>query len=157
MKTHRHRQQYGGYQKEGVGGSNRYIVTEDLTLSDGHTMQHTDDVSQNCALESYKFLLFTYCIVLLTSVTPINLIDKREKERFGLVDRHFLSQSDGRSKLVSGPFPMVTQLERESTSKFLIQLLSLTVLPHLICYRQFQCTQQIYYQYMNDSVSHQFG
>ena len=51
MKTHRHRKQYGGYQREGGwGGSNgkgvKYMVMkEDLTLNDRHTMQFTDHVS----------------------------------------------------------------------------------------------------------------
>ena len=38
----------------------------DLILGGEHTMQYTDDVLQNCTLEIY--------IMLLTSVTPINLI-----------------------------------------------------------------------------------
>ena len=50
-KTHRHRQQYGSYQREGVlrgwwrveGVEN--MVTEALTLDGGHTMQYADDVS----------------------------------------------------------------------------------------------------------------
>ena len=43
------------------------MVTEgDLTLGGEHTMQFTDDVSQNCTFETY--------IILLTDVTPINLI-----------------------------------------------------------------------------------
>ena len=36
----------------------------DLTLDGEHTMQHTDDVSQNCTPETY--------VILLTSVTAIN-------------------------------------------------------------------------------------
>ena len=35
-------------------------------LGGGHTMQHTNDVSLNCPLETY--------IILLTNVNPINLI-----------------------------------------------------------------------------------
>ena len=43
------------------------VVTEDgLTLGGGHTVQHTDLVSQKCALETY--------MILLTNVTLINLI-----------------------------------------------------------------------------------
>ena len=40
------------------------MVTEDLTLSGGHTMQFTDDVSQNYTLET--------CMIALTNVTLIN-------------------------------------------------------------------------------------
>ena len=40
----------------------------DLTLGGEHIIQYTDDVSQNCAPETY--------IILLTSVTPINSIKK---------------------------------------------------------------------------------
>ena len=44
------------------------VMEGDLTLGGGHTMQHTGDVSQNYALETW--------IILLTNVTPINLIKK---------------------------------------------------------------------------------
>ena len=37
-------------------------------FGDGHTMRYTDHVSQKCTLEPY--------IILLTNVTPINLILK---------------------------------------------------------------------------------
>ena len=40
------------------------------------TMQYSDDVSQNCTLET--------CIILLTNVTPINLI--KEKKSIQVVD-----------------------------------------------------------------------
>ena len=42
------------------------VMEGDLTLGGGHTTQYTDDVLLNYALETY--------IILLTSVTPINLI-----------------------------------------------------------------------------------
>ena len=51
-ETHRHRQQYGGYWKEGGEGAvnckgAKYMVMEDdLTLGGGHTMQYTDYVSE---------------------------------------------------------------------------------------------------------------
>ena len=35
-----------------------------VTLDSGHMMQYTDDVSQNCTLETY--------VILLIIVTPIN-------------------------------------------------------------------------------------
>ena len=38
----------------------------DLTLGGEHTIQYTDDVSENCTPETY--------ITLLTNVTPINSI-----------------------------------------------------------------------------------
>ena len=41
---------------------------KDLTLGGGHTVQHTDDESQNRTLETY--------IILLTNITPKNLILK---------------------------------------------------------------------------------
>ena len=40
------------------------VMKEDLTLGNEHTMQHTDDASQNSTLEPY--------VSLLTNVTPIN-------------------------------------------------------------------------------------
>ena len=47
--THRHRQQYGGYQREGVSGlvkGVKYMAAEgDLTLGGGHTMPYIGDVS----------------------------------------------------------------------------------------------------------------
>ena len=45
----------------GVNGDGRR-----LDLGGEHTIQNTDDVLQNCTLETY--------IILLTSVTPINSI-----------------------------------------------------------------------------------
>ena len=42
------------------------VMKGDQTLGGEHTIQYTDDVLQNCALETYK--------ILLTSVNPINLI-----------------------------------------------------------------------------------
>ena len=47
-ETQRHRQQYGGYQKEWVGDwwlrRAKYLVMEDdLSLGGGHTMQHIDN------------------------------------------------------------------------------------------------------------------
>ena len=45
----------------------KHAVTEDdLTSGGGHTVHHTDDVSKTCTLETG--------IILLTSVTPTNLI-----------------------------------------------------------------------------------
>ena len=40
------------------------VMTEDLNLGGGHRMQYTDDVSENCILETY--------IIVLTSVKSIN-------------------------------------------------------------------------------------
>ena len=72
--THRHRQQYDGYQRGGdrrVVKGVKYMVTEDyLIYGGGHTMKYTDDVSQNCTLETY--------MILLTSATPINSIKINE-------------------------------------------------------------------------------
>ena len=46
------------------------MVTEnDLALGGGHTVQHTDPVSQKCALGTYA--------ALLSSLAPIHLIKKR--------------------------------------------------------------------------------
>lgn len=42
------------------------METEDLTQTDGHTVQCTDDVSQSCTPET--------CIILLTKVTQLNVI-----------------------------------------------------------------------------------
>ena len=79
-KTQKHRKQNGGYQREGVWELQKrekgvkYIVPEeDLILGGEHTMQYTDDVSQNGTFETY--------ITLLTNVTPINLVLKREKSK----------------------------------------------------------------------------
>ena len=47
--THRHRQQYGGQQKEGDSkgerGSNYIGTDEDLTLGGEHAMQYAEEVS----------------------------------------------------------------------------------------------------------------
>ena len=40
------------------------VIKEDLTWGGQHTVQYTDDVLQNCILETY--------IILLTNVTPVN-------------------------------------------------------------------------------------
>ena len=69
--TDGHRQQQGGYQKEAggrlvKGKRDQIMVTKDLTLGGGHTMQYTDDVSQKCTLE--------ICMILLTNITSIHLI-----------------------------------------------------------------------------------
>ena len=48
--THRPRQQYGGYQREGgeeavkMKGIKHVVMEGDLALGGEHTMQHTDDV-----------------------------------------------------------------------------------------------------------------
>ena len=48
------------------------MVTEDgLTLGGGHALQCTYHVSQKCALETY--------MILLTNVSPINLIESKRK------------------------------------------------------------------------------
>ena len=39
----------------------KYMVTEDyLIYGGGHTMKYTDDVSQNCTLETYMILLTSH-------------------------------------------------------------------------------------------------
>ena len=49
------------------------MVTEGyLTQGGDHTIQYTDDVLQNCTLETY--------VILLTSVTP-NEFNKKKKEK----------------------------------------------------------------------------
>ena len=45
-----------------------YVMEGEQTLGNEHTMQYTDDVLENCTLET--------CIMLLTNVTPMNLIKK---------------------------------------------------------------------------------
>ena len=42
------------------------VMEDDLTLGGGHTVQYTDDVSQNYTLET--------CIISSTNVTPTNLL-----------------------------------------------------------------------------------
>lgn len=50
------------------------MMTEgNLTLGNEHTMPYTDDVLLNYTLE--------ICITLLTNVTPINLITKKNLKR----------------------------------------------------------------------------
>ena len=49
----------------------KYMVTEDLTLGGGHVVQYTNDVSQNCTLETH--------VILLATVTPVNLIKNSDK------------------------------------------------------------------------------
>lgn len=60
------RQRGWGETEEGQGGQILYILMEDLTLGNERTMQYTDDILQNCTVETY--------IILLTNVTPINVI-----------------------------------------------------------------------------------
>ena len=48
--------------EEGYGG--QMMMDRDLTWDGDDTIQRTDDVQQNCAPKT--------CIILLTSVTPIN-------------------------------------------------------------------------------------
>ena len=47
------------------------MIEGDLSFGDEHTVQYTDDVSQNFTLEA--------CIILLTNITPINVIKFKEK------------------------------------------------------------------------------
>ena len=47
------------------------VIKEDLTWGGQHTVQYTDDVLQNCILETY--------IILLTNVTPGNSIKIEKK------------------------------------------------------------------------------
>ena len=62
----RHKQQYGGYQRErGVGGGRRGYRRR-LDLGCGHRIQHTDDAVKKCTPETY--------IILLTNVTPMNSV-----------------------------------------------------------------------------------
>ena len=44
------------------------VKEDDLTLGEGHSVQHTDHVPQKCTLETY--------MILLTNVTEIHLILK---------------------------------------------------------------------------------
>ena len=46
------------------------VTKDELSLGGGHTVRYTEHVTQKCTLETY--------IILLTNVTPINLI-KSEK------------------------------------------------------------------------------
>ena len=55
-----------GQQRVSTMRGSIYGDRRDFTLGGGQTMQYTHDVSQNCTLETY--------IILLTNVTPINLI-----------------------------------------------------------------------------------
>ena len=45
------------------------VMEGDLILGGKYSMQYTDDVLQNCTLETY--------IILLANVTPINIILKK--------------------------------------------------------------------------------
>ena len=45
------------------------VMEDDLTLGGEHTVQYTDHVSQKCTLE-----------IILTNVTPINLINLKSGE-----------------------------------------------------------------------------
>ena len=45
------------------------VIDADSILHGGHPMQYTDDVAYNCIFDTY--------IILLTIVTPINLIIKK--------------------------------------------------------------------------------
>lgn len=61
-QTHGHRQPAGGPRGKGVEGRKglgvKYMGTEGaLTLGGGHTVQETDDVAQNCALQTDIILL----------------------------------------------------------------------------------------------------
>ena len=49
------------------------LMDGDYTLDGEHTVQHTDDVLQNCTLETY--------IILLTNVTPKQRKRKDKKEK----------------------------------------------------------------------------
>ena len=49
------------------------VKEDDLTVGGGHTMQHTDRVSQNSKLGTY--------IILLNTVTTINLIKKKKDKQ----------------------------------------------------------------------------
>lgn len=51
----------------------RYVVTGRQALGAEHTMGNTDDVLRNCTLETY--------IILVTCITPINLILKIDSSR----------------------------------------------------------------------------
>ena len=53
-------------------------MEDDWTLSGGHTMQHTDHVSQKSTLETY--------VILLTNVIPINLTQKEKKKKSAVSD-----------------------------------------------------------------------
>ena len=52
------------------------VMEGDLTCGGEHTIQYTDDVLQNCTLET--------CTILLTNVTSINSI-KNKKKKYGFV------------------------------------------------------------------------
>ena len=49
------------------------LTEGDLALGGEHTIQYTDDVLQNCTLET--------CIILPVSATPLNLIKLKPKEK----------------------------------------------------------------------------
>ena len=47
------------------------VMEGNLTFDGGHTIKYTDDLSQNCTLETY--------IIILTNVTSVNLIFLKRK------------------------------------------------------------------------------
>lgn len=47
------------------------VIEDGMTMSGGHSMQHTDPVSQECALET--------CMTLLIRVTPIKFLKGYKK------------------------------------------------------------------------------
>ena len=53
----------------------------DLTWGSEHTIQYTDDVLNNCTLETY--------VILLSNVTPINSI-KKGKSKSGCCPKKFM-------------------------------------------------------------------
>lgn len=63
-QTHRHTQQYGGYQKEEGSGEGKrvnrvkYMMMEgDQTLGAEHTLQYTNEALQNGIPKTYMMLL----------------------------------------------------------------------------------------------------
>ena len=54
------------------------MIEEDLTLGGEHTVQHRDDVLQNCTHETH--------IILLTNVTLIHLINFLKEENIAFVE-----------------------------------------------------------------------
>ena len=81
IKIHVHRQQHGGWGRESRGSWKgegvKYMVTEgDLTLSEGHSVQYTDDMLHICTVETY--------MILLTTVTPNKLNLKIKEEELSL-------------------------------------------------------------------------
>ena len=69
-ETHRHRQQYSGYQREGrlgvIKGKGGQIYGDRRLFDFGwwaHTMQYTGNVSQKCALETYMTQLINVTLL----------------------------------------------------------------------------------------------